>query len=77
MATEEKILEKELRYFSEHKQEWLQSHLGDFVVISDTTVAGFYPDYESAFKAGLHSFGVQASFLVKQLWAEEPVYLIH
>ena len=77
MAAEEKILQRELRVFEQHKQEWLQSHPGAFVVISDTSVAGFYPDYESAFRAGLQKFGVQENFLVKQVWAEEPVYLIH
>lgn len=77
MAAEEKILQTELRVFEQHKREWLQDHLGDFVVVADTTVAGFYPDYESAFKAGLNKFGVRGSFLVKQVWAEEPVYLIH
>jgi hypothetical protein len=77
VATEEKVLQKELRVFEQHKQEWLQSHPGDFVVISDVSVAGFYPDYESAFRAGLDRFGVRGSFLVKQVWAEEPVYLIH
>ncbi len=77
MAAEEKILQRELRVFEQHKQEWLQSHPGAFVVISDTSVAGFYPDYESAFRAGLQKFGVQGNFLVKQVWAEEPVYLIH
>ncbi len=77
MAEGEKILQKELGVFQQHKQEWLRSHPGDFVVISDITVAGFYADYESAFRAGLGRFGVQGSFLVKQIWAEEPVYLIH
>lgn len=77
MAAEEKALEKELTVFEQHKREWLQNHLGDFVVIANETVAGFYRDYESAFKAGLSKFGIRASFLVKQVWAEEPVYLIH
>lgn len=77
MADEEKALQKELMVFERHKREWLQNHPGDFVVIADDTVAGFYQDYESAFKAGLSRFGIRASFLVKQVWAEEPVYLIH
>ena len=77
MATEEKALQKELTVFEQHKGEWLRNHPGDFVVIADETVAGFYQDYESAFKAGLSRFGIQATFLVKQVWAEEPVYLIH
>ena len=77
MAAEENILQTELRVFEKQKHEWLPSHLGDYVVIADTTVAGFYPDYESAFKAGLHEFGVCESFLVKQVWVEDPVYFIH
>lgn len=77
MVRGEKILQKELGIFEQRKQEWLQSHPGSFVVISDLTVAGFFPDYESAFRAGLEKFGVRGSFLVKQVWAEEPVYLIH
>lgn len=77
MAAEEKALEKELTVFEQHKKEWLQHHPGDFVVIANETVAGFYRDYESAFNAGLSQFGIRASFLVKQVWAEEPVYLIH
>jgi len=77
VAAEEKALQKELTVFEQHKREWLQNHPGDFVVIADETVAGFYQDYESAFKAGLSKFGIRGSFLVKQVWAEEPVYLIH
>ena len=77
MASEKKSLERELRVFEQHKREWLQSHATDFVVVSGATVAGFFPDYESAFRAGLSKFGLQATFLVKQIWAEEPVYLIH
>jgi hypothetical protein len=76
MAAEKKALQKELRLFEHHKREWLQSHPGDFVVIADATVGGFYPDYESAFKGGVSKFGVRRTFLVKQIWAEEPVYLI-
>ena len=77
MADEKKVLQEELRIFEHHKQDWLRTHPGDFVVISEATVAGFYPDYESAFKAGLGKFGIQGIFLIKQVWAEEPVYLIH
>ena len=77
MAAEEKTLETELRVFEQHKREWLQNHSGDFVVIAGTNVAGFYPDYESAFTAGLQKVGMGENFLVKQVWAEEPVYLIY
>ena len=70
-------LENELGVFEQHKKEWLQSHPGEFVVLAATSVAGFYPDYESAFRAGLQTFGIDGKFLVKQVCAEEPVYLIY
>jgi hypothetical protein len=76
MAPENRSLTKELELFDHKKREWLRSNSGDFVVIADTTVAGFYPDYESAFKAGISRFGIGGEFLVKQVCEEEPVYLI-
>jgi hypothetical protein len=77
MAAEQKTLQRELAVFEQHKREWLKTHPGDFVVIAETTIGGFYPDYESAFMGGISKFGIQGIFLVKQIWAEEPVYLIH
>jgi len=47
------------------------------VVIVGTTVAGFFGDYETAFRAGLKKAAESQNFLVKQVWAEEPVYLIY
>lgn len=74
---QEKTLQRELRVFEQHKRDWLRSNPGEFVVIAGTKIAGFYPDYESAFNAGLQAVGLGNSFLVKQVWAEEPAYLIY
>jgi len=74
---EDRILQRELRVFEHHKRDWVRSNPGEFVVISGTKIAGFYPDYESAFNAGLKAVGLGNSFLVKQVWAEEPAYLIY
>lgn len=76
MATEDVELKTELAVFDQHKPEWLRSNPGEFVVITGTSFAGFYPDYESAFRAGLRA-GIKGSFLVKQVCAEDPVYLIY
>jgi hypothetical protein len=76
MSGEDKTLELELQVFEQHRQEWLRSNLGEFVVIVGPRVIGFHPDYESAFKAGLSTAGLGRNFLLKQVWAEEPVYLI-
>lgn len=77
MASEEKTLEKELEVFEQHKLEWLRSNLGQFAVIFGSRVVGFHPDYESAFRAGLSAAGLGNKFLLKQVAAEEPVYLIY
>jgi hypothetical protein len=77
LSLDETILESELQVFEKHKFEWLRSHPGEFVVIFGTTVVGFHSDYESAFKAGLSAAGLGNRFLLKQVWAEEPVYLIY
>jgi len=76
VATKDIELKTELVVFERHKLDWLRSNPGEFVVITGTRVAGFFADYESAFRAGL-SAGIKGSFLVKQVWAEEPVYLIY
>lgn len=75
-AAGNRILEEELRLFEQCKQEWLQSHPGEFAVVSETTIAGFYPDYEAALLGGLQRFGAK-NFLIKQVLAEEPVYFIY
>ena len=72
-----KALQQELMIFEQNKRDWLHSNPGEFVVIAGAKVAGFYPDYESAFNAGLQTAGLGRNFLVKQVWAEEPAYLIY
>ncbi len=66
----------ELKVFEKHRHEWLQSHTGAYVVIQDDAIAGFFDSYADALKAGLQKFGVSRSFLVKQVWSTEPVYLV-
>jgi len=67
----------ELNVFEQHRQEWLRSNPGKYVVIQDDVIAeGFFSTYAEAFKAGLQKFGVRRGFLVKQVWVTEPVYLV-
>jgi len=76
MATDD-ALTAELQVFDQHRKEWVKTHPGEFVVIVGTAVAGFFGDYETAFRAGLKKAAKSQNFLVKQVWAEEPVYLIY
>lgn len=77
MSSEANALETELRLFEQHRKEWLRSNQGQFVVIVGERVVGFHADYEAAFKAGLSAAGLGKSFLLKQVCAKDPVYLIY
>jgi len=77
VTTAAQPLEAELKVFERHRKEWSQTHAGKFVVIQDQTVLDeFFDEYSVAFKAGLRRFGLGRSFLVKQVWLEEPVYFV-
>ena len=76
MSTEDRALQEELAAFELNKPDWLCSHCGEFVVILGTNVIGFYPNFESAFRAGLKVIGLGKNFLVKQVLAEDSVYVI-
>lgn len=69
-------LATELNFYAANKAEWLQTDSGKYVVAQDENLLGFYDSFESAFKAGVASFGVGRDFLVKQVLAEELVYFI-
>lgn len=72
-----RLLGTEIQFYDSHKQEWLASHAGDFVVVGGSTVVGFYSDYRSAFEAGLQALGVASPFLVRQVCHQEPVYFVY
>lgn len=67
----------EIRVFERHREEWLHSHLGEYVAIQgNIVVEGFFDTYAEAFEAGLGKFGVRRCFLVKQIWITEPAYFV-
>jgi hypothetical protein len=72
----DRVLKPELDLFEKHRREWLPLHEDKFAVVSGTTVEGFYPDFESAYRAGLHKFGFR-DILIKQVCAQDPVYVIY
>ena len=77
MATQPTNLEKEFTFFEQRRAEWAQEHQGEFVLVFEGHEAGFYPNYESAFHAGLKKFGSRSQFLVQQVCAVEPVFFIY
>jgi hypothetical protein len=70
-------LGRELAVYEARKQEWLGRHLNQFVVIAGDQIGGFHADYESAFKAAIRTFGLKQQFLIKQVCATEPVYVVY
>jgi hypothetical protein len=71
-----KLLATEIKVFEQHRREWARCHTGEFVVIQDDDVAGFFGDFAEAFRAALKRFGARREFLVRQVWIVDPVYLI-
>lgn len=66
----------ELGYYAQHKTDWLAQRSGQYVVVKDNGVLGFYPDFESAYRAGAARYGLETDFLVKQILEYEPVFFV-
>jgi hypothetical protein len=66
------MFETELAYYSEHKDELLQHHENQFVIIRGNEFGGAYSSDLDAYKAGLAKWG-NVSFLIKQVRKEEEV----
>jgi hypothetical protein len=57
------MLTKEFEYYKTHLQEFLKDHRGEFVVIQDETIRGFYPTEDLALQSMV---GVQlGTFFIK------------
>lgn len=77
MATDQQArLATELDYYGHHVQEWASQKAGQYVVIKNTRVLGFYPDFEAAYRAGAGTYGLETDFLVKQILEYEPVFIV-
>lgn len=66
------MFEEELAYYTEHKDELLKHHEGQFAVIKGNDFGGAYSNDGEAYKAGLEKYG-NVSFLIKQVTKEEEV----
>ncbi len=64
------VLERELAYFSAHKDELLENHEGQFVLVKDETLVGAFTTEKEAYEAGLERLGNQP-FLIKRVVREE------
>ena len=57
-------LEKERLVYEANIGKWREDHLGEFVLIHDDVVVGFFATLDKAFKKGTQLFGT-APFFVK------------
>jgi len=75
-ANQESRLAVELEYYAQHKAEWLAHKTGLYVVVKDSGLLGFYPNFESAYRAGATRYGLETDFLVKRILEYEPVFFV-
>ena len=75
-ADQQARLAVELEYYAQHKSEWLAQKSGQYVVIKNSGLLGFYPSFEAAYRAGAASYGLNTDFLVKQIRVHEPVFFV-
>jgi dTDP-4-dehydrorhamnose 3,5-epimerase-like enzyme len=64
-------LEKEQSLFEQKKGDFLKHHEGQFVLIKEGQVHGFFPTEHEAFDKGIELFGPQDMF-IKQILKDEP-----
>jgi hypothetical protein len=70
-------LREEIAFHDQHKMDWIaDGHGGEYAVIQGDILAGFFAEFEDAFRAGLERFGVDKPFLVRKVLKEAEVFLI-
>ena len=64
-------LEKEQSFFEREKSKFLKHHEGQFVLIKEQKVHGFFTTEQEAFEKGIELFGAEEMF-IRQVLKEEP-----
>jgi len=75
LERERKKLERETRLFEQHRDEWLRTHEGQFVVIHGSAYS-FHATERDALRAGYELARGDAPFLVERLIARPPVSFV-
>lgn len=65
-------LEKDIQFFRSKLPEYLQTHKGQYVLIKDEAVHGFFPNYEEALKEAVGKFG-NSEVLIQEITNENRV----
>ncbi len=64
-------LEADLKFYELQKSELLKNHEGQFVLIKNQKIHGFFTTEQEAFAKGLELFGAEEMF-IRQILKEEP-----
>jgi len=62
--------EKELKYFRQHKEEWLLHHEGKYALVKGQDLIGTFTKEEEAYEEGVKRFGA-GPFLIKPILKQE------
>lgn len=62
--------DSDFEFFKSQLPELLKEHTGQFVLIKDQGIHGFYPSLEEALKTGYDKFG-DAEFLIQEITDEK------
>ena len=66
-------LDLESSFYDQERMKWIeQGHEGDWAVVRGTTLLGFYPSLEAAYRAGVEGLG-EAEFLVKEVTRQDRI----
>lgn len=66
------VLVAEIRYFDKQCGGWLADHEGQFAVIRDKELLGFFATDEEALKAGVEKWG-SVSFLIREVLSKQRI----
>jgi len=76
MGTETMSLEKSIKYYKENQKFLAEKHHGEFVVIKDKSICGFYADISLAFSEACKEMQ-PGTFLIRQCIGseeEQPIF---
>jgi hypothetical protein len=76
MTTTANALDEEIPFFEDQKPELLQDHEGEYVLIKENEVLGFFRDWEAAYAEGPQRFGFSEPMLIHRIQRDEPVRVL-
>ena len=64
-------LDKSLEHFKKHQKDFAEKHHGEFVLIKDTNIIGFFSDITSAYTKAINKKLESGTFLIRECKRED------